>query len=82
MRTSCWTCASFPNQDVKYVPLLSRIVCKLQSYRIKNKQKDWCRIELSVEITFVRKKKATEWIEKALHHIDVMIEEKVPKCKK
>ena len=40
----CWACASFPKQDVKQVPSLTRIVCKLQSYRNKNKQRDWCRI--------------------------------------
>ena len=43
-RRSCWTCASFPKQDVKEVPLLARIVCEFQSYRNKNKQRDWCRI--------------------------------------
>ena len=26
------------------VPSFARIVCKLQSYRNKNKQRDWCRI--------------------------------------
>ena len=28
---------------VRQVPSLARIVCELQSYRNKNKQRDWCR---------------------------------------
>ena len=29
LRRSCWTCASFPKQDIKQVPSLARIVRKL-----------------------------------------------------
>ena len=36
--------ASFPKRDVKQVSSLARIVCELQSYSNKNKQRDWCRI--------------------------------------
>ena len=39
-------------------------------------------LEIPVEITFVGKETVTEWLKKALHRINMMIEEKVLKCKK
>ena len=39
-------------------------------------------LDIPIEITFVGKKTATEWLKKALHHINRMNEEKVLKCKK
>ena len=39
-------------------------------------------MEIPIEISFVEKETATEWLKKALHRIIMMIEEKVLKCKK
>ena len=39
-------------------------------------------LEIPTEITFVGKETAIEWLKKALHRINMMIEEKVLKCKK
>ena len=39
-------------------------------------------LEIPIEITFVGKGTATECLKKALHHINMVIEEKVLKCKK
>ena len=39
-------------------------------------------LEIPIEITFVRKETANEWLKKALHCINMMIEEKVLTCKK
>ena len=38
-------------------------------------------LEIPVEMTFVGKETSTEWLKKALHHINMMIEEIVLKCK-
>ena len=34
-------------------------------------------LEITIEITFVGKVMVTEWLKKALHRINIMIEEKV-----
>ena len=39
-------------------------------------------LEIPIEITFDWKETATEWLKKTLHRINMMIEEKVLKCKK
>ena len=39
-------------------------------------------LKISTEINFVGKETAIEWLKKALHRINMMIEEKVLKCKK
>ena len=39
-------------------------------------------LEIPIEITFVGKESAAERLKKALHRINMMIEEKVLKCKK
>ena len=39
-------------------------------------------LEIPIEITFVDKETATEWLKKALHRINMMVEEKVLKSKK
>ena len=39
-------------------------------------------LEIPIEINFAGKETATEWHKKALHRINMMIEEKVLKCKK
>ena len=39
-------------------------------------------LEIPIEITFVGKETATEWLKNALHRINMMIEEKALKCKK
>ena len=39
-------------------------------------------LEIPIEITSVGKETATEWFKKLLHCINIMIEEKVLKCKK
>ena len=39
-------------------------------------------LEITIEITFVGKKTATEWLKKVLHRINMIIQEKVLKCKK
>ena len=39
-------------------------------------------LEVLTEITFVGKETAIEWLKKALHRINMMIDEKVLKCKK
>ena len=77
MRRSCWTCVSFPRQDIKQVPLLARIVWKLLSYRNKINRVTGEGLEITIEITFVGKVTVTEWLKKALHRINIMIEEKV-----
>ena len=39
-------------------------------------------LEIPIKITFVVKETVTGWLKKALYHINMMIEEKVLKCKK
>ena len=39
-------------------------------------------LEIPIEITFVGKETATEWLKNALHRINMMTEEKALKCKK
>ena len=39
-------------------------------------------LEIPIEITFFGKETATKWLKKVLYRINMMIEEKVLKCKK
>ena len=39
-------------------------------------------MEIPIEISFGEKKTATKWLKETLHRINMMIEEKVLKCKK
>ena len=39
-------------------------------------------LEIPIKITFVVKEMVTGWLKKSLYHINMMIEEKVLKCKK
>ena len=54
--------------------------CKVTGTRIN--RRIGVRLEILIEKTFVGKETATEWFKKALHYINIMIEEKVLKCKK
>ena len=54
--------------------------CKVAGTRIKRGIS--LRLEIQIEIIFVGKEAANEWLKKALHRINMMIEEKALKCKK
>ena len=54
--------------------------CKVAGTRIKRGIS--LRLEIQIEIIFVGKEGANEWLKKALHRINMMIEEKALKCKK
>ena len=54
--------------------------CKVAGTRIKRGIS--VRLEIQIEIIFVGKEAANEWLKKALHHINMMIKEKALKCKK
>ena len=78
---SCWKFSSFFQLDVKQVPSSrSHVSCKVTGTRIN--RGIGVGLEIPIGITFGGKETATEWHKKALHHINMMIEEKVFKYKK
>ena len=65
----------------KFIPLPgSYPSCKVTGTRIN--REIGVGLEIPIEINFVGKETVTEWLKKALHRINMMIEEKVLKGKK
>ena len=81
MRRNCWTCAPFPKQDIKQVPLLPGTYGSYKVTGTRINRGIGVGLEISIEITFVGKETVTELIKKAFHRINMTIEEKVLNCK-
>ena len=54
--------------------------CKVTGTRIN--RRIGVGLEIPIEITFVGKETATEWLKKGLHRVNIMTEKKVLRCKK